>query len=154
MVLPTCMAFAGSVGQPTPFTDQSWSGVLQAPLNAIEDCSPATLHVGGQLHIRLRRASPVAEFRIQRIDGSRPVDVLVRPHVRQPEARFRLPALGNRRVVQFNVSGLRGIADGANTSPVRVFERSGSYAVLFGYGFRSSDESEIVGVCVVRFSER
>jgi hypothetical protein len=66
----------------------------------------------------------------------------------QRPGRFRMTSkeLNTLRQVDIPLQTARGLESGKDK---RIFSHSGSYTIYIGYGFDSSDESQIFGACNV-----
>jgi hypothetical protein len=150
-ILAPALLMAGQPAAAPVAEDFSW--ILNAPDNRIRSCKIVHRADGGHLIITMAEHGEGDEMQIESSDDTPYVayNYIFGISAKKPR-RFIFTNSSLEKMDQIDIPlrtamGLR--ADLVKRKVEPIFIKNGKYTVYIGYGFRSSDESQIFGACSV-----
>ena len=131
--------------------EPDFSGLLNAPDNAIRSCKIVQRADGGHLIIDMAKRGAGDAMLIDPDFGYKSYDYIFSSSGKSPR-RFNISSstLGKRDQIDIPLRTAMGLrADLVKRKVEPIIIKNGKYTVYIGYDFRSSDESQIFGACSV-----
>ena len=131
--------------------EPDFSGLLNAPDNAIRSCKIVQRADGGHLIIDMAKRGAGDAMLIDPDFGYKSYDYIFSSSGKSPR-RFNISSstLGKRDQIDIPLRTAMGLrADLMKIKVEPIIIKNGKYTVYIGYDFRSSDESQIFGACSV-----
>jgi hypothetical protein len=128
-----------------------FSGLLNAPDNAIRSCKIVQRADGGHLIIDMAKRGAGDAMLIDPDFGYKSYDYIFSSSGKSPR-RFNISSstLGKRDQIDIPLRTAMGLrADLMKIKVEPIFTQNGGYSIYIGYGFRNTDEAEIYGACYV-----
>ncbi len=132
-------------------TEPDFSGLLNAPDNAIRSCKIVQRADGGHLIIDMAKRGAGDAMLIDPDFGYKSYDYIFSSSGKSPR-RFNISSstLGKRDQIDIPLRTAMGLrADLMKIKVEPIFTQNGGYSIYIGYGFRNTDEAEIYGACYV-----
>ena len=131
--------------------EPDFSGLLNAPDNAIRSCKIVQRADGGHLIIDMAKRGAGDAMLIDPDFGYKSYDYIFSSSGKSPR-RFNISSstLGKRDQIDIPLRTAMGLrADLMKIKVEPIFTQNGGYSIYIGYGFRNTDEAEIYGACYV-----
>ena len=131
--------------------EPDFSGLLNAPDNAIRSCKIVQRADGGHLIIDMAKRGAGDAMLIDPDFGYKSYDYIFNSSGKSPR-RFNISSstLGKRDQIDIPLRTAMGLrADLMKIKVEPIFTQNGGYSIYIGYGFRNTDEAEIYGACYV-----
>jgi hypothetical protein len=131
--------------------EPDFSGLLNAPDNAIRSCKIVQRADGGHLIIDMAKRGAGDAMLIDPDFGYKSYDYIFSSSGKSPR-RFNISSstLGKRDQIDIPLRTAMGLrADLMKIKVEPIFTQNGGYSIYIGYGFRDTDEAEIYGACYV-----
>jgi len=131
--------------------EPDFSGLLNAPVNAIRSCKIVQRADGGHLIIDMAKRGAGDAMLIDPDFGYKSYDYIFSSSGKSPR-RFNISSstLGKRDQIDIPLRTAMGLrADLMKIKVEPIFTQNGGYSIYIGYGFRNTDEAEIYGACYV-----
>jgi len=129
--------------------EPDFSGLLNAPDNAIRSCKIVQRADGGHLIIDMAKRGAGDAMLIDPDFGYKSYDYIFSSSGKSPR-RFNISSstLGKRDQIDIPLRTAMGLrADLMKIKVEPIFTQNGGYSIYIGYGFRNTDEAEIYGAC-------
>ena len=130
---------------------EDFSGLLNAPDNAIHSCKIVHRADGGHLIIDMAKHDAGDAIRVEPDFGYKSYDYIFSSFGKSPR-RYNISSstLGKRDQIDIPLRTAMGLrADLMKIKVEPIFTQNGGYSIYIGYGFRNTDEAEIYGACYV-----
>jgi|GEM_PF-1543137 hypothetical protein len=131
--------------------EPDFSGLLNAPDNAIRSCKIVQRADGGHLIIDMAKRGAGDAMLIDPDFEYKSYDYIFSSSGKSPR-RFNISSstLGKRDQIDIPLRTAMGLrADLMKIKVEPIFTQNGGYSIYIGYGFRNTDEAEIYGACYV-----
>ena len=131
--------------------EPDFSGLLNAPDNAVRSCKIVQRADGGHLIIDMAKRGAGDAMLIDPDFGYKSYDYIFSSSGKSPR-RFNISSstLGKRDQIDIPLRTAMGLrADLMKIKVEPIFTQNGGYSIYIGYGFRNTDEAEIYGACYV-----
>lgn len=141
----------------TAYADQNAyaGGYLNSRINGVSDCHIIFKSDGPHLILTLRAANTGNAIQVQNDETN--YDYIFHPSSRKTDR----PAITSNIVkktgiIDITINTATGLRRNTNhwkiARKAHIFNHPGHYVLLIGYGFQSSDEAEIDGVCEINYN--
>ena len=131
--------------------EPDFSGLLNAPDNAIRSCKIVQRADGGHLIIDMAKRGAGDAILIVPDFRYKSYNYIFSSSGKSPR-RFNISSstLGKRDQIDIPLRTAMGLrADLMKIKVEPIFTQNGGYSIYIGYGFRNTDEAEIYGACYV-----